>query len=136
MVVQRHQDLGGIPGPMQCEAGSKLGELVIPRHCRCCRQSWVRNRLKHILSILNTLLYFLQLVFIFSVSIVFFTVITVTGILGVNCRHRCRCRHHRLHRLHHRLHYRLHHRLHHCLHHRLHHLHRLHWHRHGGRTEH
>ena len=32
MVVRRHQDLVGIPGPMQCDAGSKLGELVIPRH--------------------------------------------------------------------------------------------------------
>ena len=83
MVERRHQDLVGIPGPMQCEAGSKLGELVIPRHCRYCRQSWVRKRLKRILSILNTLLYCLQLVFIFSFSIVFFTVITVSVIVGV-----------------------------------------------------
>jgi hypothetical protein len=27
MVVRRHRDLVGIPGPMQYEAGSKLGEL-------------------------------------------------------------------------------------------------------------
>ena len=70
MVERRHQDLVGIPGPMQCEAGSKLGELVIPRHCRYCCQSWVRKRLKRILSILNTLLYFLQLVFIIFTVII------------------------------------------------------------------
>jgi len=79
--VRRHQDLVGIPGPMQCKAGSKLGELVIPRHCRYFGQSWVRKRLKHILSILNTLLYFLQLVFIFF--IVFVTAIIVSVIVPV-----------------------------------------------------
>jgi hypothetical protein len=68
---------------MQCEAGSKLGELVLPRHCHYCRQSWARKRLKRILSILNTLLYFLQLVFIFSVSIVFITAIIASVIVGV-----------------------------------------------------
>ena len=82
MVVRRHQDLVGIPGPMQCEAGSKLGELVIPLHCRYCCQSWVRKRLKRILSILNTLLYFLQLVLIISISIVFVTVIIVAVIVS------------------------------------------------------
>ena len=83
MVVLRHQDLVGIPGAMQCEAGSKLGELVIPRHCRYCRLSWVRKRLKCILSILNTLLHFLQLVFIISISIVFFAVIIVSIIVSI-----------------------------------------------------
>ena len=63
MVERRHQDLVGIPGPMQCEAGSKLGELVIPRHCRYCRQSWVRKRLKRILSILE------YLTLLFTISI-------------------------------------------------------------------
>ena len=65
MVVWKHQDLVGIPGPMQCEAGSKLGIRRVSITTPLPLLSSImgkRKRLKRILSILNTLLYFLQLV--------------------------------------------------------------------------
>ena len=62
---------------------SKLRELVTSHHCHYYLQFLTRIRLNHILSVLNTLLYFFELVLIISIVFVTFVIIIVIVVVVV-----------------------------------------------------